>query len=333
MSKRILIVDDDPNIRRIVSMALTDDSPYVVNAVSSAEAALLHIARQPVDLLFTDIRMPGMNGLDLVQRVRELDPKTAVIVFTVSPQDLSPERAAELKIDCLLEKPVSPERMRLAVDLLLDPIKLLPRPSQRGEPAPAGSEANAQRLPALHQATHGTAPLAQPAGPLGQRLAALRAKKQTGPLQTVQQGAPVAVHLTPRSPGSSGRSYSEQQIEAMRMALKELALEPDVHCAVLADISGIVLTHWSRRRDINVTVVAALAAGNTMALAEIGRNLGQRSPGHLIIHEGQDQSIIMATMNDLLLLIAIGPSASLGWARIATLRACEEVLQIARGQG
>lgn len=331
MVKRILIVDDDPNIRRIVHLALSDDSPYVVNAVSSAEAALLYISRQPVDLLFTDIRMPGMSGLELVQRVRELDPKTAVIVFTVSPEDLTPERAAELKIDCLLEKPVSPERMRLAVDLLLDPIKLLPRPSQRGdapqspasEPAPV---AESQTQSAVVQTQSGL-----PAGPLGQRLAAIKARKQTAPLQTVQQGAPVAVHLTPRRPGAGGRSYSEQQIEAMRQSLKDLAMEPDVHCAVLADISGIVLTHWSRRRDINVTVVAALAAGNTMALAEIGRNLGQQQPGHLMIQEGQDQSIIMATMNDLLLLIAIGPNASLGWARIATLRACEEVLQIARG--
>ncbi|GAB4434216.1 MAG: response regulator [Chloroflexi bacterium OHK40] len=323
MLKRILVVDDDPNVRRIVSLALTDDSPYDVHAVSSAEAALLHIARHPVDLLFTDIRMPGMNGLELVQRVRELDPKTAVIVFTVSPQDLTPERAAELQIDCLLEKPVSPERMRLAVDLLLDPIKLLPRPSQRGEQAPS------------HEPAVVSAPVAPtsgptPTGPLGQRLAALRAKKQTAPLAPAQ-GAPVAVRLTSRAPGAVGRSYSDQQIEAMRQALKELALEPDVQCALLADMSGIVLTHWSRRRDINVTVVAALAAGNTLALAEIGRNLGQQAPGHLVIHEGQDQSIIMATMADLLLLIAIGPNASLGWARIATLRACEDVLRIARG--
>lgn len=330
MSKRILIVDDDPNVRRVVTLALSDDSPYIVNAVPSAEAALLHIARQPVDLLFTDIRMPGMNGLELVQRVRELDPTTAVIVFTVSPEDLTPERAAELKIDCLLEKPVAPDRLRLAVDLLIDPIKLLPRPSQvarhvaESEPEPMTSILTNPQPPA---------PAPTPAngvgtGPLGQRLAALRARKQTTPLE----GAPVAMRLTPNRTGSSGRSYSDAQIELMRMALKELALEPDVQCAVLADISGIVLTHWSRRRDINVTVVAALAAGNTMALVEIGRNLGQQRPGHLMIHEGQDQSIIMCTMNDLLLLIAIGPNASLGWARIATMRACEEVLRIARGQ-
>lgn len=326
MSKRILIVDDDPNIRRIVTLALTDESPYVVNAVSSAEAALLHIARQPVDLLFTDIRMPGMNGIDLVQRVRELDPNTAVIVFTVSPEDLTPERAAKLQIDCLLEKPVPPERLRLAVDLLLDPIKLLPR--TRPQNGKAAATATVEPPPPPPAADPPPTPPPPPTtnGPLGQRLAHLRAKKQTGALSS----APIAMRVTANRPGHHGRSYSDLQVEAMRQALKDLALEPDVHCAVLADISGIVLTHWSRRRDINVTVVAALAAGNTLALAEIGRNLGQQQPGHLVIHEGHDQSIIMATMDDLLLLLAIGPNASLGWARIATLRTCEEVLRIAR---
>lgn len=322
MTKRILVVDDDPNIRRVVTLALTDDSPYEVVDVSSAEAALLHISRQPVDLLFTDIRMPGMNGLDLVQRVRELDPTTAVIVFTVSPQDLSPERAAQLEIDCLLEKPVAPERLRLAVDLLLDPIKLLPRPSQRVA-ADSVTHPEPESAPPPAPAP---SPL-PPTGPLNQRLAA-RGKKPTAPLDS---NAPIAMRLTSSRPGLGRRSYSDQQIEQMRQALKELALEPDVQCALLADISGIVLTHWSRRRDINVTVVAALAAGNTLALAEISRNLGQKQPGHLVIHEGHDQSIIMVTIEDLLLLIAIGPHASLGWARIATMRACEEILRIAHG--
>lgn len=325
MSKRILIVDDDPEIRRIVTLALSDDSPYLVSAASSAEAALLHIARQPVDLLFTDIQMPGMDGFDLIRRVHELDPSTAVIVFTVSPEELTAERAAELSIDYLLAKPVETDRLRQAVDTLLNPMRQLPRPSQRVAPqvaiVPVQAEAQAVAAPA---ATTSTTALGT--GPLGQRLSALRAKKQTGGLSE----APVAMRLTPSRAGTSGRSYSDVQIEQMRLALKDLAMEPDVACAVLADMSGIVLTHWSRQRDINVTVVAALAAGNTLAMAEISRNLGQRQPGRLVIHEGQDLSIIMATMDDLLLLIAIGPHASLGWARIAVMRACEDVLRIAR---
>jgi len=328
MSKRILIVDDDPDIRRIVTLALSDDSPYVVNAVSSAEAALLHIARQPVDLLFTDIQMPGMDGFDLVRRVHELDPNTAVIIFTVSPENLTPERAAELNVDFLLAKPVESDLLRQTVDTLLNPMRQMPRPSQRAVNA---RDDVAVVVPAPpEQITRPAPPPAAPApspGPLGQRLTAMRAKKETGGLSD----APIAMRLTPSRFGGNGRSYSDTQIEQMRLPLKDLAMEPDVACAVLADMSGMVLTHWSHQRDINVTVVAALAAGNTLAMTEISRNLGQRQPGRLVIHEGQDLSIMMATMDDLLLLIAIGPQASLGWARIAVMRACDDVLLIAKG--
>lgn len=330
MTKRILIVDDDPDIRRIVVLALSDDSPYEVHAVSSAEAALLHIARQPVDLLFTDINMPGMSGIDLVRRVRELDPNTAVIVFTVSPEELTPDHAAELKIDCLLAKPVEPDMLRQTVDTLLNPMRQIPRPSQRDLRFAEEALVAASGVSGVvgRPVSLSTAAVPASTGPLGQRLSAARAKKTTDPLSA----SSVAMRLTPSRPGGNSRSYSDVQIEQMRLALKELAMEPDVTCAMLADTSGLVLTHWSRQRDINVMVVAALAAGNTMAMAEISRNLGQRQPGRLTIHEGQDLSIIMATIDDLLLVIAIGPQASLGWARIAVMRACEDILRIAQGR-
>ncbi len=304
MSKRILIVDDDPHIRRLVALALTEETSYEVSDVSSAEAALLHISRQPVDLLLTDLRMPGMNGIELIQRVRQLDPGTAVVVFTISPEDLSPQLRAELQIDYVLTKPATAEQLRMAAATLL-------------EPARTSGTSRPEVLPA------------EPSGSrFSQRLAALRARRSSSSPPAVTSA--VAMRLTPNQSGRSGRSYSEAQLERMRQSLKDLALAPDVHCAILADMSGLVLSHWSRRRDINVTVVAALAAGNTLALAEIGRHLGQQRPGHLVIHEGQDQNIIMATVDDLILLLAIGANASLGWARIAAQRACEEMARIAR---
>ena len=331
MTKRILVVDDDANIRRIITLALSDESPYEVTAVSSAEAALLQITRLPFDMLFTDINMPGMNGIELVQRVRELDLNIAVIVFTVNPRELTQERAAELKIDCLLEKPVSPDQLRLVVDLLLDPMKLLPRKQKPAAPEPPPAPA-ANPAPMPAPAAASSPPTT--GGPLAQRISQMQMRQQaTAPVlpPDVYEETPIAVRLTPGHPGATGRNYSNHQIESMRNALRELALEPDVHCALLTDISGIVLTHWSRRRDINVTVVAALAAGNSLALAEIGRNLGQKHPSNLVIQEGQDQSIIMAQVDDLLLLLAIGPNASLGWARITTMRTCEELSRIVRG--
>jgi DNA-binding response OmpR family regulator len=307
MPKRILVVDDDPHIRRLVSLALTEDTSYEVSDVSSAEAALLHISRQPVDLLLTDLKMPGMSGIELIQRVRQLDPGTAIVVFTISPEDVSPQLQSELQIDYVLAKPANAEQLRLTAMTLLDPTK--PVAAMRVE-SPAPEPAAGSRF--------------------SQRLAALRARQPAQSSSVASSG--VAMRLTPNQSGRSGRSYSEAQLERMRQSLKDLALAPDVQCAILADTSGLVLSHWSRRRDINVTVVAALAAGNTLALTEIGRHLGQQQPGHLVIHEGQDQNIIMASVDDLILLLAIGANASLGWARIATLRACEEMARIARSE-
>ena len=327
MTKRILVVEDDINVRRIVTMTLNDETPYTVTAVSSAEAALLHITRQPVDLIFTDISMPGMSGIDLVQRVRDLDLNTAVIIFTANPDDLSDERATQLKIDYKLEKPVSAEQLRQAVDLLLDPMHTLSRSTTPTVPEPPAPPTQ----PTLKQSV-GTTPLATGTKPLAARIAQAQSQRRASEPTGLSPTTQIAMRLTPRSSGIGGRNYSNQQIEDMRQALKELALEPDVYCAVLLDMSGMVLTHWSRRRDINVTVIAALAVGNSLALSEIARNMGQQQPSQLVIQEGFDQNIIMAQMENLLLLLAIGANASLGWARIATLRACEEVLRIARGE-
>jgi len=280
----ILVVDDDPNIRRIVTMSLTDDSPYTVTDVSSGEAALLYISRNHVDLLFTDIRMPGMSGLDLVQRVRELELPLAVIVFTIGPEDLTEEQAAALKIDCLLTKPVSPDKLRMAVDLLLDPERLLPKKSVPSSPQVARPEAN----------------------------------KPT-----------IAVQLTPSMGSGNGRSFSAQQIVAMQNTLRDFAQEPNVYCALIADMSGIVLTHWTRMHDLNILNIAALAASNSIAMADLGRSLGKKEQSpRLVIHEGETQRILMTQIENLLLLIAVDNNASLGWARMALLRTCGELRSI-----
>lgn len=282
---RIVVVDDDPNIRRIVTYALTDDSPYTVTPLSSAEAALLHISHHPVDLIFTDLLMPGMSGIDLVRRVRELDITVPVIMFTISPEQLTPAEATALKIDCLLAKPVSPERLRMAVDLLLDPEHLLP-----------------------------VKPLAQ---------------AQAAP---VRPDPPrLAVQLTPGA-GFGGRSFSARQIEALHACMQRFAPEPEVFCALLADMSGILLTHWTRQRDLNLTNIAALATGSSLALNEIGRSLGKANPTpRCVIYEGEQQRILMTQIDSLLLLLAIGKGASLGWARTLLLRTCSDIARIVAG--
>jgi diguanylate cyclase (GGDEF)-like protein len=78
---RVLVADDEESIRGSLSMLLEEEG-YDVTAVPSAEEALERFVRDPFPLVITDIRMGGMNGIDLLKEVRKLRPETEVIIIT-----------------------------------------------------------------------------------------------------------------------------------------------------------------------------------------------------------------------------------------------------------
>ena len=81
--KHILIVDDALEIGRLLQSALaTLDMKIKTMVVPSAEEALLEAAHYPIDLLVTDIRLPGLSGTDLVRKMRSLHPALKVIMIT-----------------------------------------------------------------------------------------------------------------------------------------------------------------------------------------------------------------------------------------------------------
>ncbi|WP_027965736.1 nitrogen regulation protein NR(I) [Halomonas halocynthiae] len=77
----VLVVDDDRTIRWVLERAL-DQPDLNVECVDRAETALTKLLADPPDVLLTDIRMPGINGLDLLARVRDAQPELPVIVMT-----------------------------------------------------------------------------------------------------------------------------------------------------------------------------------------------------------------------------------------------------------
>jgi two-component system response regulator GlrR len=81
MSASILLVDDDPDLLKLISMRLLA-SGHQVEAVSSAEAALNVLAVHRVDVVVTDWRLPGMDGLALFEEVRRRFPSLPVIMLT-----------------------------------------------------------------------------------------------------------------------------------------------------------------------------------------------------------------------------------------------------------
>lgn len=81
MPARILVVDDDPSNRVTLERVLKREKYDVVHAGTGREALEL-FREQPVDLVLTDLKMPGMSGIDLLKAVRTLDPHVEVVVMT-----------------------------------------------------------------------------------------------------------------------------------------------------------------------------------------------------------------------------------------------------------
>lgn len=81
VTMRILVVDDDESLRGVLAMVLGDDG-YLVTTAESGEEALQLCVADPFPLVITDIRMGGMSGIELLQRLKEINPETEVIVIT-----------------------------------------------------------------------------------------------------------------------------------------------------------------------------------------------------------------------------------------------------------
>ncbi len=75
------MVDDEPNILKVLSMALEREG-YEVAAAASGEEALESLGEAGVDAIVTDLKMPGMDGLELLRQIHEADPSSPVVLMT-----------------------------------------------------------------------------------------------------------------------------------------------------------------------------------------------------------------------------------------------------------
>ena len=105
--KRILIVDDALDLGRLLqTVFLTLDPSLSINVVPSAEEALLESTRKPLDLLVSDIRLPGMSGFELVKKIRTRHPAIKVLFITGLTDPNLIERADEMKAEGFFRKPL-----------------------------------------------------------------------------------------------------------------------------------------------------------------------------------------------------------------------------------
>ena len=113
--ERILIVDDEAMIRDLCSHILTSEG-YAVTTLSNGEAALEELRRGSTDLLITDLKMPGMDGLELFERVRKLNPDIVTVFITGHGTIDTAIESLMRGVEGFVLKPFTQEELLNAVD-------------------------------------------------------------------------------------------------------------------------------------------------------------------------------------------------------------------------
>lgn len=104
MSKRILVVDDKANVRRLLQEYLTEQG-YTVTTAENGRMALFAARREPPDLILIDIMMPEMDGYAFLQQYRQQDAKTPIIFLTAKLEETDKVIGLELGADDYITKP------------------------------------------------------------------------------------------------------------------------------------------------------------------------------------------------------------------------------------
>ena len=122
MKARLLIIDDDDLVRASLALEASENGYWAATA-NSGEAALELAQRQTFDLIICDIRMPGMGGLETIERLREPLPLARVIVITGYASPDTPIKALRLRVDDYLMKPFDGPTFLKSVARVLQPVE------------------------------------------------------------------------------------------------------------------------------------------------------------------------------------------------------------------
>lgn len=116
--ERVLVVDDEPDIRRMIGLILEADG-YEVGQASTAEEALAEVATKAIDLAVLDIMLPGASGIELCAELKQKYPNLPVLILSALHDVQTHRRAVEAGADDYLSKPVHRGELSLRVRSLL----------------------------------------------------------------------------------------------------------------------------------------------------------------------------------------------------------------------
>ena len=119
MKPRILVIDDEPAIRDSLTMILEYDGYEVMQAATGDEGVKL-VERESPDLVFLDIKMPGMDGLEVLQKLAHMVETTPIVVISGHADTATAVKATKLGAFDFIEKPLTQDRVLVTVRNAVD---------------------------------------------------------------------------------------------------------------------------------------------------------------------------------------------------------------------
>jgi DNA-binding NtrC family response regulator len=121
---RILVVEDDDSLRRVTHAQL-ERCGYETSVAADAPEALAVLEKQPIDLVLTDLNLPGMSGLELLNRIRIEYPEISVVIITAYGTIETAVAAIKAGAYDYIAKPVHPDELRALVNRVLERHRLI----------------------------------------------------------------------------------------------------------------------------------------------------------------------------------------------------------------
>ena len=118
MKKKILIVDDSAMSRRMMRRMIESAGHEVIEAEEGPDGLEKYFLEKP-DMVFLDLTMKDMYGLDVLSKLRELDPNARVVIASADIQDMTRNLVAEAGADAFINKPLTPEKVIEAMNSVL----------------------------------------------------------------------------------------------------------------------------------------------------------------------------------------------------------------------
>lgn len=120
MTERILVVDDEPNMLRLLKTILTDRTGYEVDTTNNPLEVSRMLQEKAYDLVISDLKMPLVDGIDLIDIIRKLDARLPIVIITAYGTLETAEEAVQKGAYDFITKPFRKEAILITVKRALE---------------------------------------------------------------------------------------------------------------------------------------------------------------------------------------------------------------------